>query len=143
MATEKQEFRYSRYLGHLIAIFALVMLLGPLAYPSAKSMRIETSLLLASFSLCLIFTSVCIYRYSLAIDGDDILATAVRHRHFLVSEIVAINIEIGRGHGFAIIKFKDGSKLIVPSSIGGFNNLVELLRAKTKLNRPAWEVQDA
>lgn len=132
-------FQYPKRLAYLTFGAAMVMQLAPLADSKIYLMQNIGWLALELFIFVLFLVGIFFYRFSCTIDDDSILVTGFRCTQYSVSRITAINVMIGKGARHAVVTFKDGRVLNFPNYIDNFKSLVELLRAKTGLEKPRWE----
>ncbi len=95
-------------------------------------------LLFAPLFLFILTKGVRTYIYSLTISGDRITVVDLnKHADYLVSDITAINVWPAKGERIAVITFGNWKKLSFPSHLKGFDDLVELLRKQTRLEKQA------
>jgi hypothetical protein len=139
MPSDAQVFCFPRRLTVFGMVLAFLLLPWALADPGNQHVVIWGWLMFACIPACIVLASIYAWRYSLVVGEGDINVGSFSRKHFLISEITAINVWIGKGARNAVITFKSGEKVTIPSFLDRFDQLVALLRKKAGLAKPVWE----
>ena len=129
----------SRMIAYLLFIAASVFEILLLVDDKSRSMQPIAWLITEPLPISMIFFGIYTIKYSCLVDDNSIIVTAFRQSQYPLADITSIEVVIGKGARFAVVKFKDGRKVSFPNYMDGFNAIVELLRRKTGLAKPRWE----
>ena len=129
-------YRFPTWLAYTRYAMALAMLIG--LYIGTKPM-FWGWLLFAPLFLIIVYEGTRTYRYSLTVDDEFISVAGFKRARYRIAEITAINVWVAKGERIAVVTFSDHNKLSFPSHLTGFKDLVELLRARTHLEKPVEE----
>jgi hypothetical protein len=129
-------FRYPKWLAFIRIAAAFAMLI---ALYIGTNPKFWGWLLFAPLFLFIVYEGMRAYTYSLTVGEEHITVAGYKPAQYPISEITAINVWIAKGERIAVVTFADRSKFSFPSHIVGFDKLVELLRTRTNLEKPATE----
>ena len=127
-------YRYSRQRAYFMFALAVAMLVT--LYATTKPMLWGWLLFLPLF-VVVVYQGVRAYKYSLTIDGDRLIVDDFKRDEYPIPEITAINVWVAKGGHIAVVTFAEGRRLSFPSSLVGFDDLVELLRKRANLAKSA------
>ncbi len=124
------KFRYASQWAFIELLVALMMIL-------AVSLKLKPDwwgwLMFAPLFGFLIFEGIRKATYSLTVEEDLITVGSFNSAQYVTSKIAAVNVWMAKGGRVAVVAFNDGNKFNFPSNVKGFDNLVDLLKAKAKL----------
>jgi hypothetical protein len=126
----KMTYRYTIFWAYVDLVVALAM---TLALYVGLQMEWWGWLLFSPLFLYLVFECVRKASYSLTVDGNDIKVGSFRYTRYFVSKISAVHVWDANAARMAVVDFDDGSRFHFSSRLGGFDDLVGLLRTKANL----------
>lgn len=136
-------FQYPKRLAYLLFIAASVVEVLLFIDDKSRSMQLLAWLVVEPLPICMLLLGIYAFKYRCVIDDNSIIVTAFRQSQYPLADITSIEVVIGTGARYAVVKLKDGRAVSFPNYMDGFNNIVELLRHKTGLAKPRWEEKNS